>query len=160
MIPSTVEFVFHGSLVECDGHIGVYYPSADSLHMCRLDKETALHELSHAWARESLSDDQRQQFVAFRNAESWNDPVQAWKFRPTEYAAEAMRWALMDRDITVPWVYENGETSRTLLRIPDSSPEELTDAYFRLTGLEPLYRSLDTIETSNGDSKPAGMLGA
>jgi hypothetical protein len=155
-----VEFVFHDSSRDCYQHVGLYFPAANSLHMCRLDKKTVLHELAHAWAHHSLSEEQRQQFVAFSDAASWNDNDVAWEYRATEYAAEAMTWALMDQDITVRWINEDGSMTRILLTIANSSPRDLAAAYRQLTGLEPVYRNLDDITEPAADERLAGKFGA
>ena len=49
-------------------------------------------------------------------------------------------WALSDTDRTVRWV-DDGNESRRLLSIPNSSPEELLAAYELMVGKVPQRRS-------------------
>lgn len=139
-LPS-VEFVFHQDSRSCYGHVGLYYRDRTSLHMCRLDKRTMLHELAHAWANEALTETARAAFVAHRGLETWNDQTVDWELRGTEHAAEIVTWSLMDRNIQVPFVETPGAAmTYRLLTIPASSPDELVSAYEVLTGRTPVFR--------------------
>ena len=142
----SVEFRFHPDTSQCQGHVGLYYAGTDILHVCALDKRTILHELAHAWAHESITEDQRNVFTRHRGLRAWNDHDLLWEYRATEHAAEIITWALMDRNILVPWVTEGSGGIRTtyrLLTIPDSGPDPLTTAYELLTGKIPVDRLND-----------------
>jgi hypothetical protein len=128
-----IDIVVFDDLLDCGGHVGMYHPSRNLLELCRLDKESVLHELAHAWADLSLDDARRQTFVEHRGVGDWNEGEDAWKLRATEHAAEIIVWALMDRDTTVKWVTD-GVAEWRLLTIPDSSPERLAAGFELLTG--------------------------
>ncbi|MFQ5554655.1 MAG: hypothetical protein ACE5GC_04695 [Acidimicrobiia bacterium] len=133
-----VDVFFHPDSVACRGRVGLYYMSSRSLHMCRLDKNTMLHELAHAWDYDNLTDADRVAFMAHRGLTAWNDHDEAWEHRGAEHLAEVMVWALIDHDVTVTWTTPNADgTSRAirrLLTIPDSRPDQLAAAYRFVTG--------------------------
>lgn len=143
LTPPSVVFVFHPSTIDCDGHVGLYYRQIDTLHMCRLDKHTILHELAHAWVDENLTSSTKAAFVTSRDLTTWNGHDEPWELRGTEHAAETIAWALLDRNRLVRWVGEDGDESYRLLTIPDSGPTELARAFELLTHAEPTERLLD-----------------
>ncbi len=142
-----VDFLFHADMVTCHGHVGLFYLTSRSLHMCCLDKHSILHELAHAWAHHNLSDQQRAAFTTLRGLEGWNDDSLDWAERGAEHAAEIIAWALMDRNVLVQWVttIDNGTSQRTwrLLTIDDSGPDQLIEAYEFLTRSSPAARVSD-----------------
>lgn len=143
LTPPSVVFVFHPSTIDCYGHVGLYYAKSDTLHVCRLDKPTILHELAHAWLDENLTTATIATFVTSRDLTTWNGAEESWELRATEHAAEIIAWALLDRNRLVRWVGEDGEESYRLLTVPRSSPAELADGFELLTGTEPAERLLD-----------------
>ena len=143
LTPPSVVFVFHPSTIDCDGRVGLYYRQSDTLHMCRLDKHTILHELAHAWVDQNLTSATKAAFVTSRDLTTWNGPDTPWELRGTEHAAETIAWALLDRNRLVRWVGEDGGESYRLLTIPDSGPAQLASAFELLTGAEPTERLLD-----------------
>ncbi len=143
LTPPSADFVFHPSAIDCYGHVGLYYPQSDTVHMCRLDKHSILHELAHAWVHENLTSTAKAAFVTSRDLMTWNDHDKPWELRGTEHAAETIAWALLDRNRLVRWVGEDGAESYRLLTIPDSGPAELASAFELLTGVEPTERLLD-----------------
>jgi hypothetical protein len=152
-----VTFVFHETLLECEGRVGVYFGDSNTLHMCRLDLHTVLHELGHAWARHNLDEVDRDGFCSLRGLRAWNDHGDPWELRATEHAAEVMAWALMDRDTTVVWVTDDGARTRTLLTIPDSDPASLGAAYRALTGRDPVYRLADAVVAETTVASPEAV---
>lgn len=142
-----IDFVFHDSLMACDGHVGLYHASRRLLEMCRLDLRTALHELAHAWANAELDDETRHAFMASRGLDVWHDADTAWEQRATEHAAEIVAWALLDRNRLVKWVEPQAdgtdEVTWRLLTLPESDVDGLIDGYRLLTGLEPAWRIAD-----------------
>ncbi len=138
-----LDIIVHGSTADCGGHVGYYVTSTNQLHVCRLDKKSVLHELAHAWADHNLTDRDRRAFVQLRGLADWNDHGQDWNQRATEHAAETLTWALMDRETTVRWIDGDGTETRRLLRIEESSPDELAAAYRLLTGDDAPFRVSD-----------------
>ena len=57
-------------------------------------RRLVLHEFAHAWARENLTDSQREALMADRELETWNDHDVEWAQRGTEHAAEIITWGL------------------------------------------------------------------
>jgi hypothetical protein len=143
LTPPAVVFVFHASTIDCYGHVGLYYTKSNTLHMCRLDKPTILHELAHAWLHENLTATTIVAFVTSRDLATWNGSDEPWKLRATEHAAEIISWALLDRNRLVRWVGEDGHESYRLLTIPNSSPAKLAEGFELLTGAVPAERLLD-----------------
>lgn len=89
-----VDIRFHPDLVACDGHVEFFNGTTESLHMCRIDKKSILHELAHAWTHSNLTDRQRSEFTALRGLEAWNDHNLEWSERATEHAAETIAWGI------------------------------------------------------------------
>ena len=58
-----------------------------------------LHELAHAWDRQSLTDERRAEFLRLRrlDASGATTTRSVWDERGAEHAAEVMVWGLMDR---------------------------------------------------------------
>lgn len=144
LVPPAVDIYFHPDLEACHGRVGLYYSASDSLHMCRDDERTMLHELAHAWTDENLTAADQAAFAEFRGLEAWNDHDHEWADRGTEHAAETIAWALMDDNMLVPTAgpAEDGSTRTVwrLLTIDDSEPDQLVAAYVFLTGHTPAYR--------------------
>lgn len=138
----TVRVVFHDGLTECDQRIGKYNASTSTVHLCRHGKRDLLHELSHAWTDQSMSQDDRLRFQRMRRLETWGGHEVEWSERATEHAAETLTWALMDENLLVRWVSDEPGVDR-LLTIPNSSHDELVEAFDMLTGLTPHERLED-----------------
>ena len=82
------------------------------------------HELAHAWAREGLTVERRDEFQVLRGWQYWHDYDRAkWRDNGTEQAAEIIKWGVSDRPVP--------------LFVADSSCAELRDGYRALTGTEP-----------------------
>lgn len=146
-----LSFSFHPSPLDCAGHKGRYHLPTQTVHMCSLDPWTMLHELAHAWADATLTDADRAAFVAHRGLRTWGEHHHPWAERATEHAAEIVAWALSEESALVPWVMEGPDGPRStlrLLRISDSEPEQLVEAYRLLTGSEPPFREAAEWETS------------
>jgi len=97
------EITFHPfdpSLENCNGH-GGYHTVSEGEHIidvCAVGvpsrRRLVLHEFAHAWARENLTDSQREALMADRELETWNDHDVEWAQRGTEHAAEIITWGL------------------------------------------------------------------
>lgn len=138
-----ITLVVHPSLRQCAGRVGRYDERTNELVLCRIDEETVLHELAHAWIDENLDADARARFVELRGIAQWNDRTQEWADRGAEQAAEILVWALSDQDHTVEWV-EAGVESRRLLSIDNSSPESLAAGFQLMVGHPPSRRLIGT----------------
>lgn len=138
-----VDFVFHDSLLPCDGHKGMYHKTPRKLEMCSMDKRTMLHELAHAWANASLTSAQMSSFVSWRNLDSWNDHDHAWERRGTEHVAETIAWALLDDPNHVKWVetFDDG-SRRTTYRVLtlNADVHDLVENFKMITGQDPVFR--------------------
>jgi len=141
-----VTLIVHPSLEPCSGRVGRYNERTNELVLCRIDRETVLHELAHAWIDLNLDRADRARFVELRDLDDWNDRSQEWAERGFEQAAEILVWALSDRDRTVRWV-EGAVESRRLLSIENSSPADLAAAFELMVGNAPMRRAIDTPKT-------------
>lgn len=83
-------------------------------------RRTLLHEMAHIWANAALDENTRKAFLDLRGLESWAD-APAWDERGSEHAAEIMTWALMDVELLMATLSDNG-------------PAELGAGYALLTG--------------------------
>lgn len=151
-----IDFVFHNDLRPCHGHKGMFHRSTWTLEMCAMDLRTMLHELAHAWANENLSLSQRQDFVASRALDSWNDHDDVWARRGTEHVAETIAWALAENPHHVKWVETlPGGSEQTTYRILSIGVEvdTLLDNFKDITGMDPVYRHSDEWAVTE---RPAG----
>lgn len=80
----------------CRGHDGLYRSdgSAHRIGVCTVTEIVVLHELAHAWDHTTLSDADRDRFLAHTGLESWSDPDIEWKRRGTERSANTVAIAL------------------------------------------------------------------
>lgn len=165
LILPEVEFVFHDSLMPCDGHKGMYHRKSRTLEMCSMDEETMLHELAHAWANENLTTNKMNAFVGSRGLDSWNDHDDEWERRGSEHVAETIAWALLDEPNHVKWVETREDGSRvTTHRILTLGVDvdSLLENFEILTGRSPIFRHADEwelVETSGGWSPELSRLG-
>lgn len=151
-----LQFVFHDSLVPCDGHKGRYCRERGLVEMCSNDKRTLLHEMAHAWAGVNLKSTDREAFVELHGLDSWNGHEHAWERRGTEHVAETIAWALSDDPHHVKWVEDLSDgTSHLEYRILtiDVDVETLMDSFRTLTGMSPVFR--DPGESAVGIEPPA-----
>lgn len=90
------------------------------------ERRTVLHELGHAWNEQQIDEATRQAFLELRGLEAWtpSDPDTSPYERAIEQAAETIAWGLMDQPIGI--------------KLPDTTPEDLDEAFWLLTGVEPL----------------------
>jgi hypothetical protein len=84
-----------------------------------------VHELAHVWTAATLSDADREAFLAARGLDAWTGEDVAWADRGTEHAAEILTWGVMDPPVAVD-------------RMPDAACDRLSAAYRALTGIAPL----------------------
>ncbi|MGI9607589.1 MAG: hypothetical protein ACR2P0_15785 [Acidimicrobiales bacterium] len=141
-----IQLVVLPSLSECNGRVGRYDERNNELRLCRIDDETMLHELAHAWIDHNMSDADRAAFVELRGVAEWNDRSLEWEERGAEQAAEILVWALSAHDRTVRWVID-GVESRRLLSIDNSSPTALRAGFELMVGAPP-SRRMPTVPTS------------
>jgi hypothetical protein len=93
-------------------------------------RKLTLHEFAHAWADDSLTEDDQVAFVRERGLESWNDSETVWAGRGFEQVAEIVVWGLyMYCDPPNIFVGESMET--------------LTKSFVELTGTKPLCEIQD-----------------
>ncbi len=142
-----VTFEFFATTAGCEGHKGFYIHASRTLRMCSMDKATMLHELAHAWANVSLTEEKMKAFADYRGLEAWNDKNLAWEDRGTEHAAEIIAWALLDEPNHVRWVEQEPDGSSKveyrLLRIENSDVDSMLAAFRFLTGSDPVFRGPD-----------------
>jgi hypothetical protein len=128
-----VAITVHASQDGCDGAAGMFRPGAHPrIDLCVLEDPTSmparlitLHELAHAWAETTLTDDEKQAFLDLRGLDHWIDrdtPRHEWG---AEHIAEVVSWGLMDQKVRI-------------IRIYDAKPEQLTEAFEFMVGTEPL----------------------
>ena len=138
-----LDFVFHESLIPCDGHKGRYLGQTDLVEMCSLDKTTMVHEIAHAWVRANLTVADKERFMKTQGLDSWNDHDVEWADRGAEHAAEAMAWALIDDPHHVEWtrILPDGteQVGHRVLTI-GVGVETLIESFRFLTGMSPVFR--------------------
>jgi hypothetical protein len=141
-----VRIEFRPSPTDCDGKTGYYTIETGVVTICGRDEKTLFHELAHHWAYSNLSLDDMDTFSEAMGLASWNDQTHPWGQRGTEYAAEVIAWALMERPPTIRFLEESREGSLEtvfrLLTIPDVTAEGLYRGFVELTGMEPKFRSV------------------
>jgi hypothetical protein len=129
-----VAIAFHDGKEPCHGNLGFHRSGTPArIDICGFNwdrfvlaaKKTILHELGHAWADHTLTDEARQGFLDIRGLTTWGGGDTPWEARGTEHAAEIIAWALMDQG---PFMTE----------ISDAHPDKLAQAYSELTGNSPL----------------------
>jgi len=134
-----LRFIYHGvDEQECGGYPGHHVVEGDVsvIELCRDEinlpvKVLVIHEIAHAWARHSLTDERRDAFQAVRGWDHWHDyEAAAWYENGTEQAAEIMVWGLLDQPIKI-------------MRINDASCDQLDAGYRALTGAAPLHGFTD-----------------
>jgi hypothetical protein len=84
-------------------------------------RATVLHELSHAWIIDRVSDATRAELMRVSGRETWGDVGVPWAERGVEYAAEVIAWGLLDEVIP-------------MVRLGAPPCEELAAAFELLTG--------------------------
>jgi hypothetical protein len=126
-----LHIAFHDSRQSCQGHVGLYTSgSPGRVELCGFNwdrflitpKKTLLHELGHAWAGATLTDELREDFVRFRGLNTWGDDRFPWAEQGSEQAAEIIAWALLDDELV-------------MASIRNSDPETLAEAYEFLTSM-------------------------
>jgi hypothetical protein len=127
---------FHDDKQPCEGNFGYYRSTTPArIDICGFNsdrflvtpKKTILHELGHAWARHTLTDQTRHTFCHLRGLAAWNDDDTPWEEQGSEQAAEIIAWALFDQELA-------------LGKIRDAHPRSLAQAYLQLTGTLPQLR--------------------
>ena len=74
---------------------------------------TLIHEVSHAWVEQNVSDETKAEFMVLRGAETWSDTTTEWKDRGAEHSAEVLAWGLQDGDYNISIVMD-GRTDAEL----------------------------------------------
>jgi hypothetical protein len=133
-----VAITVHGDRGPCDGNDGLFRHARPGepmeVHLCspadvgsRPARLITLHELGHVWAETELTSEERAAFLQVRGLRTWSDqavPPHEWG---AEHAAEVLSWGLMDELVPI-------------IRIYDTEPDVLADAFELLTGHAPLVR--------------------
>lgn len=83
-----------------------------------------LHEIAHAWDRQSLDESRRRAFIDLRGLSSWREGD--WHDRGAEHAAEIVVWGLIDRPVRPG-------------HIDNTTCVALLAGYRTLTGADPLH---------------------
>lgn len=125
--------VSHESRDGCMGHVAIFVgvEPVPEIHLCfdsdaptMVRKRVLLHELSHVWTHQNMTDPERDAFLAMRDLEHWGRPAR-WYRQGAEHAAEIMAWGLLDVDVGV-------------LTVAPSDPESLDAGFRYLTGVDPI----------------------
>lgn len=82
---------------------------------------TLLHEYAHAWMRDNLDEDTRQEFLQFSGLARWDDDNDDWADKGMEQAANAIAYGLLEEP-----------------RYRGATCEQSLAGYRLLTGQEPL----------------------
>lgn len=118
-----VEIHFHQDSAECGGHMG--YAKDGRVDVCtvlmnEMARRNLLHEMSHIWVDENVSQTVRKRFLELRGVRAWNASTDPWDERGYEQGAEIMAWVLGTRILTA--------------QIPDNDPQQLAAGFELLTG--------------------------
>ena len=135
---------------------GQYHRTTQTILVCDGREMTLLHELAHAW--DDLATFDREAFLELRGLAHWfGPPGTPAAEEGAEHVAEIVAWGLMDEDSAVPGpAYESqpvAEYRPRLASLPESTVEELRDAYVSLTGCAPLH---EVASTGTGVDAAAG----
>ena len=92
-----IEFRFHDDFAGCNNNQGMFQRDGDhgTIELCTDQEFLALHEISHAWARFTLNDNDRAAFVELAGAHAWQGADIAHHLRGTEIAADSISYALL-----------------------------------------------------------------
>lgn len=104
----TVEFGVED--VNCAGHHGLFRASSMTIGICSGVESVFEHELAHAWIQAAVTDETRQEFMAFRGYRVWSDPAVPWNRRGTEGAAFVIQQGFAS--VPLPPALGNEFTSR------------------------------------------------
>jgi hypothetical protein len=118
-----VEIHFHRDSAGCGGHMG--YAKGGRVDVCtvlmnEMARRNLLHEMSHIWVDENVSQTVRERFLELRGLQAWNASTDPWDERGYEQGAEIMAWVLGTRILTA--------------QIPDNDPQQLAAGFELLTG--------------------------
>jgi hypothetical protein len=118
-----VEIHFHRDSGGCGGHMG--YAKGGRVDVCtvlmnEMARRNLLHEMSHIWVDENVSQTVRERFLELRGLRAWNASTDPWDQRGYEQGAEIMAWVLGTRILTA--------------QIPDNDPQQLAAGFELLTG--------------------------
>lgn len=133
-----IDVVRHQSVKPCFGRRAAHTwdDGRSTIHICADDKPSVrryrlLHEIAHAWDRQSLTEERRAAFLELRGLEEWrNDDPERWHERGAEHSAEIMVWGLIDRPVRS--IFISGTTCAELLA-----------GYLVLVGSPPLHGFTD-----------------
>lgn len=141
-----VRIEFPDDKAACHEFGGVYLPGETTVRICRPSRTTLIHELAHSWVETTLNATDRDAFLEERGLDTWAGGTQ-WDKRGAEHAAEIITWAVMEENISIPWLVTNpdGTFTRTwrLLKISQSDPDQLAAAFEQLTDDVPVLRLAD-----------------
>jgi hypothetical protein len=119
-----VEIHFHTRVSACRGYFG--RARMGTVDVCAPDAMTRrvlLHEMSHVWLDQNVSDMVRERFLVLRGLGSWNASSDPWELRGHEQGAEILSWSLSARIFTP--------------LIPDNDPSALAAGFELLTCTRP-----------------------
>jgi hypothetical protein len=122
----TLEIQFHRDRAGCDGRLGMHRDGTAhicGIHVNDLSRRDLLHEMSHAWVDEHVSEVREARFLRLRQLETWNDHDVEWEERGTEHAAEIIGWAVAGQP-----------DGKGMPSIPMNDPPQLAAAFELLTG--------------------------
>lgn len=128
-----VDVRFYSDPIPCRGNRGLHTreDGVNVVSVCGSPasgrKRTLLHEVSHAWVAQNVSDQLRDEFMDLRGVAVWNDHDVDWEERGTEHAAEIVVWGIGDHPC---W-------HTPAAALAKRSSDELTEAFELLTGIEP-----------------------
>jgi hypothetical protein len=116
---------------ECDDMVGLWTFSSlgHRIEICvggqRRRQLVLIHEMSHAWVAEHLTEEDRDVFLSRRELDTWSDDDTEWNNRGIEQAAIIVAWGV-------------DETCEPQRHLPDDGTATLTDDYVWLTGRQPV----------------------
>jgi hypothetical protein len=120
----------HSDRADCDGKNGYLAHAAGGefvIHSCG-NEFTLLHELAHAWDKNSLDDETRAEFLKLAQATTW-DNNENWYLAGGEHAANVIAWGLVEDRI-----------NQTRTRPYDHN--SMVKGFEILTGGEPLWMNV------------------
>ena len=131
--------MYHGDATEpCSGRPGLHHriDGVNVIEICTTEvtnptRGLILHETSHAWIDQHLTDERKAAFKELRGWTYWRDyDAAAWHENGTEQAAEIMVWGVIDRPLE-------------MIRITQNSCAELAAGYRTLTGRDAVHPYVD-----------------
>lgn len=145
LILPDLEVVFDPTTASCKGYRGLFQTgfSPWRVSICSEAGFVYEHELAHAWEAVTLTDEQREEFMAFRGYTVWSDHAVSWKERGVEDAVFIIQQGLGGLPLP-PDLFDEHRSRIAAFELLTGFPDP------RLAEWEAAYGSVDPPRTLSG----------